>query len=453
MSKHVKVMMQEMVSQDAKKQRKEKNEEHVLLSSTEREDLLECALEIGRCMVQSGAEVRRVEDTISRIVTAYGATASEVFSITALVLSTVKWEDGSKSTQAKRIVGFGTNLRKLELYNALARDICREHPSVFEIRERLKDIARSRKRTWLDALCYMISAGSLAVFFGGTFQDGLAAGLLGLFVFFFDQFLKSTSANKLVYTLFACMVTGWLAILGVHLGLGIHLDKIMMGDVMLFIPTLALCNSLKDMLHGDILTGVYRSIEAILIASAIAGGFFVANVTLGGGYVNVVESLGPKPPILVQTVTAVVGSVGFSVFFHIQRKKIWTAAVGGAVAWGTYLLASRFVENLFLVNALAAIAVCFYSELTARILKAPANIFLIPAVIALLPGGDFYQSVAALVNGDVRHFFAEAEATFTTLLGIEVGFLIAFILFTKAYGFFRDGVERHFMHKRKGTGI
>ena len=178
-------------------------------------------------------------------------------------------------------------------------------------------------------------------------------------VFFFDQFLKTTYANKLVYTLFACMVTGWLAILCVNLGLGTHLDKIMMGDVMLFIPTLALCNSLKDMLHGDILTGVYRSIEAMLIASAIAGGFFVANVTLGGGYVNVVESLGPKPSIWVQTVTAVVGSVGFSVFFHIQRKKIWTAAVGGAVAWGTYLLASQFVENLFLVNALAAIAVCF----------------------------------------------------------------------------------------------
>ena len=36
-------------------------------------------------------------------------------------------------------------------------------------------------------------------------------------VFFFDQFLKTTYANKLVYTLFACMVTGWLAILCVNL--------------------------------------------------------------------------------------------------------------------------------------------------------------------------------------------------------------------------------------------
>ncbi|MCU6763119.1 Inner membrane protein YjjP [uncultured Roseburia sp.] len=416
-----------------------------------REDILECALEIGRCMVQSGAEVRRVEDTISRIMKAYGAKSSEVFSITALVLTTVKWENGTKSTQAKRINGFGTNLRKLECYNALARYICRNRPGVEEIQKRLEEIARSRKRTWLDILCYMISAGALTVFFGGNLLDGLAAGILGLFVFFFDQLLKTATANKLVYTLFACMVTGWLAILFVSLGLGDHLDKIMMGDIMLFIPTLALCNSLKDMLHGDILTGVYRSIEAILIAAAIAGGFFIANVTLGGGYVNVVEQGPNTVHLAVQTITAIIGSVGFSVFFHIERDKIWTAAVGGAIAWLVLLLASNIVENLFLANAIAAIAVCFYSEMAARILKAPANIFLIPAVIALLPGKDFYQAVAALVNGDIQQFYLEGEATFTTLLGIEVGFLIAFIMFTKTYGFFREGVERYkylkWMHK------
>ena len=94
------------------------------------EDLLECALELGQRMVQSGAEVRRVEDTITRVLHAYGAESSEVFSISSLVLATVKWENGHKNTQSKRINGFGINLRKLELYNELARYICRIRPGV-----------------------------------------------------------------------------------------------------------------------------------------------------------------------------------------------------------------------------------------------------------------------------------------------------------------------------------
>ena len=411
------------------------------------EDVLECALELGRGMVQSGAEVRRVEDTITRVVHAYGARSSEVFSITSLVLTTVKWPDGHKSTQTKRIVGFGTNLRKLELYNDLARYICRVRPSVAQIRQKLSDIAQSRKRTWVDAVGYFVSAGALAVFFGGGLRDALASGIIGLFVFFFDQLLKSPGANKLVYTLFASMVTGWLAILFVRIGIGVNLNAVMIGDVMLFIPTLALCNSLKDALHGDILTGVYRAIEALMIAAAMAAGFFVANLTLGG-IAGGVPAEGPNGNMVVQVITAILGGVGFSIFFHIQRAKIWTAAVGGSISWIIYLIVFAASQNLFFSNVVAAIAVCFYSEMAARILKAPANIFLIPAMIPLLPGNLFYQAVASLINSDITHFYLYGKATLVTLLGIEIGFMIAFIVFTKSYSFFRDGIHRWQIKRR-----
>ena len=102
-----------------------------------------------------------------------------------------------------------------------------------------------------------------------------------------------------------------------------------------------------------------------------------------------------------------------------------------------------WTENLFFSNAVAAIAVCFFSEVMARVLKAPANIFLIPAVIPLLPGNRFYMAVASLISGDMQQFFEFAKATLSILLGIEIGFMIAFILFTKSYGFFRDGYHRY----------
>lgn len=412
-----------------------------------REELLDCTLELGKCMVQSGAEVRRVEDTVTRVMRAYGAASSEVFSISSLVLATIKWKDGSHMTQSKRIDGFGTNLHKLEMYNALARYICRKKPQVEEIRKRMGTIAKGRKVNWLDAACYMLSAGMFAVFFGGSYRDGISAGILGLFVFFFDQFLNKAVANKLVYTLFASLLTGWLAILAVKLGIGENLDKIMIGDIMLFIPTLALCNSLKDMLYGDIITGIYRSIEALLIAAAIGGGFFIANVTCGGGLVLVGMTDGSNISQIVRAITVVGGTVGFSLYFRIDRPKLWTAALGGAIAWGGYLAVYMQTDNLFMANAVGAIAICLYSEIAARVLKAPANIFLIPAVVALLPGGSFYQSVAALINGDIDGFILFVQPTLETIIGIEVGFLVAFILFTKTYTFFKEGIL-HFRYNR-----
>ena len=62
------------------------------------------------------------------------------------------------------------------MYNDLARYICRVRPSVAQIRQKLSDIAQSRKRTWVDAVGYFVSAGALAVFFGGGLRDALASG-------------------------------------------------------------------------------------------------------------------------------------------------------------------------------------------------------------------------------------------------------------------------------------
>ena len=55
------------------------------------------------------------------------------------------------------------------------------------------------------------------------------------------------------------------------------------GDVMLFIPGLALVNGVRELFYADILTGVYRMVEALLGAGAIAVGYAVS-LMIGGGF-------------------------------------------------------------------------------------------------------------------------------------------------------------------------
>ena len=56
----------------------------------------------------------------------------------------------------------------------------------------------------------------------------------------------------------------------------LHMDKIMIGDIMLLIPGLMFTNAIRDVLLGDTISASMRLVEALLLAAALALGFFAA---------------------------------------------------------------------------------------------------------------------------------------------------------------------------------
>ena len=119
------------------------------------------------------------------------------------------------------------------------------------------------------------------VVFGGSLLDGVASGVIGGVIYLMEQVRRLHRQNKVIYTTVACFLSGILAQLCVAIGFGTNLDRIMIGDIMLFIPGLVIVNGVREFFYADILTGVYRLIEALLIAGAIAVGYAVSLV-IGG---------------------------------------------------------------------------------------------------------------------------------------------------------------------------
>ena len=60
----------------------------------------------------------------------------------------------------------------------------------------------------------------------------------------------------------------------------LHMDKILIGDIMLLIPGLAMTNAVRNMLVGDTISGVLRLAETLIWAAALAGGFMVAMMVM-----------------------------------------------------------------------------------------------------------------------------------------------------------------------------
>ena len=127
----------------------------------------------------------------------------------------------------------------------------------------------------------MCAAGGFAIFFGGTILDGICAAIVAIFLTCLDKFVPKLG-NQMVITAIHSLLAGILSILLVKIGLGANTDKIIIGAIMILIPGLALNNSIRDMITGDVLAGFLRFIQSILLALMIAAGFAAAILLFGG---------------------------------------------------------------------------------------------------------------------------------------------------------------------------
>ena len=249
----------------------------------EAEQLLTCALDIGEQMLISGAEIGRVEDSVRHICSAYGCLRTDVFTITSSIVVSVEDENRKYFTQTRRITQTHTDLTRLHRLNALSRQICREKPDYEGVQAQLKEIcAQKTYPRWMEALASALVAGGFAVFFGGTWLDGLCSALLGVGLRYLTGWLGLARMNQIFTNVVASFAMSAAAIGLTRLGCAHHVDMVIIGNIMLLIPGIALTNSLRDMISGDIMSGMLRFFDAVLVAAAIAAGFVIAVAMMGG---------------------------------------------------------------------------------------------------------------------------------------------------------------------------
>ena len=190
--------------------------------------------------------------------------------------------DGRTITQTRRIRTRNTDLEKVAKVNELSRRICVDPVGVEELKAGL-DAIKSGKRisTGLELGMHMMIASSLSVFFGGTLMDGAAAAVSGAVLYATLHGSAVLRLNTIIQNMFCSAVTAICVLLLVKVGIGVQPDKIMIGDIMLVIPGLQLTNSLRDMINGDMISGLLNMSEALLKAVAVAVGFAV--IIIWGG--------------------------------------------------------------------------------------------------------------------------------------------------------------------------
>ena len=84
-------------------------------------ELLNTATDVAYALLESGAEIYRVEEAVMRIYAAYGAREGHIFAIPTLLILSLQDEDGKNLTTIRRLGNHGSDLARVNAYNELCR--------------------------------------------------------------------------------------------------------------------------------------------------------------------------------------------------------------------------------------------------------------------------------------------------------------------------------------------
>ncbi len=233
------------------------------------------AVRAGELMMKNGAEVYRVEDTITRICKACHIPYVEVFATTTGVFVTIGsgGENGDIYTYIKSLDGGGTDLKKISDLNRFSREFTDTDLSVEDGMKRLTEIDNGKG---YPLPARLLGAGLVASFFcsifSGTIHDALCAFVIGMVSYAAAAFLDRYDINYFIRGFSCCGLATFLALLTDATGISGYYSPIVIGALMIFVPGVAITNSIRDFLSGDMLSGVSRLAEATVIAVSLAAG-------------------------------------------------------------------------------------------------------------------------------------------------------------------------------------
>lgn len=134
--------------------------------------------------------------------------------------------------------------------------------------------------------------------------------------------------------------------------------------------------------------------------------------------------------VILQLGMAFIGSLGFAMLFHLRRSLWITASLGGLFCWGCYLLVQHFSGRIFISGFAAAAFAAVYSEVLAFTKKAPTTLFVIPAVVPLIPGSTLYYTMSAVVNGRADEVSYYGSLTVQYALSIAAGISVVWTVWS-----------------------
>ncbi len=227
----------------------------------------------GKILVESGSEMWRVEDTTKRIVNHASKNKTEAFtSLTGLLINL----KNTPYTRFMQVEKRGINMNNINVVNELSRQYTADKITLDELNQKLLALrsAKPLHSLWVQTL----AAGFEGVFFMFIFTQtydwpdfplAFFAGACGYLV---TTVIGAHVRIRFMGEFLGALTVGLCAVIGVRLHLGVNIQNIIIGAIMPPLPGIPMINAMRDIFEGNLLSGIERMMEVLIILSAIAFG-------------------------------------------------------------------------------------------------------------------------------------------------------------------------------------
>ena len=224
-------------------------------------------------MLANGAETFRVEDTVKRICKSRGFSHINVFMAPNTIIVSDDRFDGY--TFMKVIENRCINLNIIDILNDFSRKfVSNTDISIEESICELKNLEYKPAHTQMAVNIWTaIGSSSFAVLVGGdnvlTFMLTLITSVIAMITF---EKVKKLSNIPVFATLVASIIIGFCGIGLVEIGILDTPKMLIVGSIMPLLPGVPFIKAIRDLVSGELMSGVGRAIDAGIIATAIAVG-------------------------------------------------------------------------------------------------------------------------------------------------------------------------------------
>jgi len=389
--------------------------------------VLDLATLAGHILLENGAEISRVEETMDRIASYYGASSSNFF-----VLSNGIFTTGKESYAKVEFIPFkGARLERVVEVNQISRDIQKGMYTVEQARDKLLAVRNMKPKHWIiQCLGSAVGSAGFCVIFGGGLLDAAAAFTVGLILWLYVIFLAAPHLSKILGNILGAAMATLLCILLHGAGFGVNLGNMIIGSIIPLIPGIPFTNGIKDIANEDYLAGTTRLLDALMVFFCIAMGVYVAFLAdswMRGSMISLNGTVSDPITcsIAFQILAAFVGTIGFAVLFGVPSRCWLNTGVTGASGWLLYLVLVRFTTlGIPLATFVAAVGVAVISRIFARTMRTPGTVFVITGIFPMVPGGGLFWMTYFTVSGQLGQAmsagFLAVKITIAIVLAVVV---------------------------------
>ncbi len=252
--------------------------------------VLELAMEAGRLLLENGAEISRVDETMERICRHYQVESAHFFTLSNGIFVSAGSINEPVFAKVQHLPVQSGRMDWVCAVNQLSREIETGMYTVEEAHEVLRQIRRmpGKKNSSL-IVAGGLGAACFCQMFGGCLSDSIVAFFVGVTLQIFMIYIAGRHLSKLVAALSGGSLITCISIILYRLGIGQNLSHLIISTVMLLVPGLAFVNGIRDLASSDYLAGAVRILDALLRFIFIAVGvglvFIVYHRVFGGKFI------------------------------------------------------------------------------------------------------------------------------------------------------------------------